>query len=413
MEPPKTLDETESAEQRVKLNVGGKVFETYRSTLKVYPNTLLGSMFTSSEKLTEKKTEFFFDRDPTLFPMIMNYYRNGYVELLRDVSYKIMESELNFWQIPLPDSAEAFGITKDFLIELTKNNNKETKEKKLFEEKIKFFKKEKTKIKKFLSKLSEDNGKELITKNHFLESVKELDKGIKNCEDTINSMKKDDVKKRDRIVQSMENTRDNLLQFYEHIETQLRIMGSIEEALSLENKSIKIPEKWTRYDKSLRFSYLRDYHDETDTKITFNSCIFIPFMTLPARTHSKESLQVLDPNTIIPPYKKDYDYWTNIVGKERTILYYAKPSDSDKDDIDELYADLLLDCIKLCTSYSNIEVRDRFCILEVYWGEKSGKEQLKDIIEKDLQESKTNKGKNSERKQYYKRKENKDSDSDF
>src|SRR5437773_245633 len=42
----------------VKLNVGGQIFQTYRSTLKMYPNTMLGRMFCNTE-MTNDKTKFF------------------------------------------------------------------------------------------------------------------------------------------------------------------------------------------------------------------------------------------------------------------------------------------------------------------------------------------------------------------
>jgi hypothetical protein len=32
-------------DERVKINVGGRIFETYASTLRKHPNTLLGAMF--------------------------------------------------------------------------------------------------------------------------------------------------------------------------------------------------------------------------------------------------------------------------------------------------------------------------------------------------------------------------------
>ena len=51
--------------ERVILNVGGKRFETYVSTLKSYPDTLLGAMFSDRNRdlrRPDSREEYFFDR---------------------------------------------------------------------------------------------------------------------------------------------------------------------------------------------------------------------------------------------------------------------------------------------------------------------------------------------------------------
>ncbi|CAG8488802.1 2308_t:CDS:2 [Ambispora gerdemannii] len=62
------------------LNVGGIKYETLRSTLMAYPNTLLGTMFSSRNKPLLKPingNEYFFDRNGRAFHYIMEYYRTG------------------------------------------------------------------------------------------------------------------------------------------------------------------------------------------------------------------------------------------------------------------------------------------------------------------------------------------------
>ncbi|CAG8497759.1 1755_t:CDS:2, partial [Dentiscutata erythropus] len=72
------LEELEKmkTEERVVLNVGGVKFETYRSTLTAYPDTLLGQLFLNESEINEGK-EIFFDRDSNIFKYVMQFYRHG------------------------------------------------------------------------------------------------------------------------------------------------------------------------------------------------------------------------------------------------------------------------------------------------------------------------------------------------
>jgi hypothetical protein len=54
-----TTTTTSGNEEVVKLNVGGKLFTTYKSTLMAYPDTMLAHMFSSSagmEREIERKS---------------------------------------------------------------------------------------------------------------------------------------------------------------------------------------------------------------------------------------------------------------------------------------------------------------------------------------------------------------------
>ncbi|KAK5975226.1 K+ channel tetramerization domain protein, partial [Trichostrongylus colubriformis] len=59
---------------RIRLNVGGSVFETTISTLKKVPNTVLSTMVAERWR---GHGELFIDRDPTHFSKILNYLRDG------------------------------------------------------------------------------------------------------------------------------------------------------------------------------------------------------------------------------------------------------------------------------------------------------------------------------------------------
>ncbi|CAB4405366.1 unnamed protein product [Rhizophagus irregularis] len=109
-----------SAEQTIILNVGGIKYETRRSTLVYYPDTLLGTMFADRNQSLQhpkNENEYFLDRDGNLFRYVMQYYRTGKIHLpnnpsdLKDVSslpssyfpsisFEEIEAELDYFQIP-------------------------------------------------------------------------------------------------------------------------------------------------------------------------------------------------------------------------------------------------------------------------------------------------------------------------
>jgi len=87
---------------RVVLNVGGKRFETLVDTLQKYPDTMLGAMFSPRGiviAVPDDKGEYFFDRDPKLFDIILNFYRHGKVLIPENRSYEMVKEELDFFGI--------------------------------------------------------------------------------------------------------------------------------------------------------------------------------------------------------------------------------------------------------------------------------------------------------------------------
>lgn len=84
---------------RIDINVSGKHFATRLNNLKKYPNTLLGSellhMF-----YDRGRGEYFFDRDPDLFHLILNYYRLGTIHVSEIDCPGAFQDELEFFGIP-------------------------------------------------------------------------------------------------------------------------------------------------------------------------------------------------------------------------------------------------------------------------------------------------------------------------
>ena len=97
--------------QRIILNVGGFKHEVMMRTLNKIPNSRLGSLNGASTKedllnfcddYNLERLEFYFDRDPTLFNYILNYYRIGKLHISNDACPVTLSKELFYWKIDNP-----------------------------------------------------------------------------------------------------------------------------------------------------------------------------------------------------------------------------------------------------------------------------------------------------------------------
>ncbi|GBB88903.1 hypothetical protein RclHR1_15500002 [Rhizophagus clarus] len=109
-----TEDKKNLIEDRIILNVGGIKYETFRSTLTAYPDTLLGTMFSERNKEMMHPTngnEYFFDRDGYLFRYVLQYYRTGKVHWSEFLSSNQIENNLFVDKgLKQPASAEIMGL---------------------------------------------------------------------------------------------------------------------------------------------------------------------------------------------------------------------------------------------------------------------------------------------------------------
>ncbi|CAH1801355.1 unnamed protein product [Owenia fusiformis] len=85
--------------EKVAINVGGKLFETYRDTLKKIPDTRLASLNQMDEGYESEKGIYFFDRNPELFPSILDYYRTGELHFPPNQCGRVVKNELEYWGI--------------------------------------------------------------------------------------------------------------------------------------------------------------------------------------------------------------------------------------------------------------------------------------------------------------------------
>ncbi|CAO3585905.1 unnamed protein product [Absidia cylindrospora] len=65
-------------DEKVKLNVGGQLFQTSLSTLRRDPNSTLAAMFDGHQCIKPDETDgsYFIDRDGTYFRLVLNYLRD-------------------------------------------------------------------------------------------------------------------------------------------------------------------------------------------------------------------------------------------------------------------------------------------------------------------------------------------------
>ncbi|OWF34870.1 Potassium voltage-gated channel subfamily C member 1 [Mizuhopecten yessoensis] len=69
---------SKKSDKRVKLNIGGELFESWISTLERIPGTrlaLLAHLQEADESWDKERDEFFFDRHAGAFISILHYYR--------------------------------------------------------------------------------------------------------------------------------------------------------------------------------------------------------------------------------------------------------------------------------------------------------------------------------------------------
>lgn len=89
-----------SLTEPIVINIGGKKYETYESTLNQFPNTLLGNPEKRKKYFDEKNNEYFFDRHRSSFTAILYYYQSGgMLERPLHVPPDIFLEELNFFQL--------------------------------------------------------------------------------------------------------------------------------------------------------------------------------------------------------------------------------------------------------------------------------------------------------------------------
>jgi len=81
----------------LKLNVGGKKFETYKSTILNPPDGMLARMFLSNFAKPQIEGCYFFDRNPKAFSAILEWYRTRILVIPTSMTIRQLQVELDFW----------------------------------------------------------------------------------------------------------------------------------------------------------------------------------------------------------------------------------------------------------------------------------------------------------------------------
>ena len=90
---------TKDQREKVVINVSGRRFQTWRSTLRKHPDTLLGSDQMLTCFYDKKKQEYFLDRDPGVFRHILSYYQVGKLHISHADCLDLFYEELKFYGI--------------------------------------------------------------------------------------------------------------------------------------------------------------------------------------------------------------------------------------------------------------------------------------------------------------------------
>ena len=84
---------------RVVFNVGGRLFETYRSTIMRGPQTLLANLIQGPQN-ADADGSYFVDRDPDFFKYVLNWYRWGQVGEVPPEWVSQVVREWDYFRIP-------------------------------------------------------------------------------------------------------------------------------------------------------------------------------------------------------------------------------------------------------------------------------------------------------------------------
>ena len=95
--------QTDDEEERIIINVSGKRFETYLTTLTRIPNTLLGDPAKLIHFYNLEIGEYFFDRHRKAFKGILYFYPNGIVERPVAASESLFIQEALFFELSQDD----------------------------------------------------------------------------------------------------------------------------------------------------------------------------------------------------------------------------------------------------------------------------------------------------------------------
>lgn len=94
----------------VTIKVGAQLFTIDLEILQNFPDSTLSKtvLFNISQGKEDQIVDYAF-RDPTLFPVVMSFYRNGKLKVPEGVTYAELQQELDFWGFNCLSSRHLFN----------------------------------------------------------------------------------------------------------------------------------------------------------------------------------------------------------------------------------------------------------------------------------------------------------------
>eukprot|EP01130_Rhizamoeba_saxonica_P002007 TRINITY_DN11818_c0_g1_i1.p1 TRINITY_DN11818_c0_g1~~TRINITY_DN11818_c0_g1_i1.p1 ORF type:complete len:324 (-),score=54.68 TRINITY_DN11818_c0_g1_i1:109-1080(-) len=109
--------EIDKAKYKVKLNVGGQIFVTSKTTLTKDKNSYFYGMISSNNWQPDEDGEYFIDRDPVVFNRILNYMRDGYLDVngLSQRERYVLNKDLDYYclQNDIPTPPKTITISEE------------------------------------------------------------------------------------------------------------------------------------------------------------------------------------------------------------------------------------------------------------------------------------------------------------
>ncbi|KAF0983699.1 hypothetical protein FDP41_007614 [Naegleria fowleri] len=95
-------ENAKKARDVIKLDVGGKIFKTSKETLLSRKDTFFYAMISSGKWLPDEEGCYFIDRNPKMFPYILDYLRYGKLDVhqLTTQQKAILAEEADYYLIP-------------------------------------------------------------------------------------------------------------------------------------------------------------------------------------------------------------------------------------------------------------------------------------------------------------------------
>jgi len=103
------------AKNKIKLDIGGKIFATSKSTLLSIEGSYFHTLLSSGHWQPDEDGTYFVDRNPQFFDVILDYIRTGKIDLT-DLNHKELtklKEDLDYFQIQLPSPIQT--ISSDIL----------------------------------------------------------------------------------------------------------------------------------------------------------------------------------------------------------------------------------------------------------------------------------------------------------